>query len=185
MVRAARARNMRFEWVGVDAGYGKEPAFLRKLDDANEIFVADVHGDQHVWTERPELVVPPPPSGRGRPATKRVAQSESIPVEKFVASFSTHDWTRHVLRDGTRGEIRVDIAHRRIWLWDGEEPEPRQWHLIVRREVGSTKKIKYTLSNAPADTPVLRLAQMQGQRYWVERLLKMQRASAALPIIKR
>jgi hypothetical protein len=35
--------------------------------------------------------------------------------------------------------------------------------------VGSPKTIKYTLSNAPADTPLLRLAQMQGQRYWVER----------------
>ena len=28
---------------------------------------------------------------------------------------------------------------------------------------------QYTLSNAAVDTPVLRLAQMQGQRYWVER----------------
>ena len=53
--------------------------------------------------------------------------------------------------------------------WDGEEAAPRCWHLIVRREVGSPKTIKYTLSNAPADTPLLRLAQMQGQRYWVER----------------
>jgi hypothetical protein len=36
IVRRARARGMRFEWVGVDAGYGKEPAFLRALDDSNE-----------------------------------------------------------------------------------------------------------------------------------------------------
>jgi SRSO17 transposase len=172
MVGAARARNMRFEWVGVDAGYGKEPAFLRKLDEANEIFVADVHRDQHVWTERPELAVPPPPSGRGRPATKPVAQSASIRVDKLVEGFSAHDWIRHVLRDSTRGEIQVDIAHRRVWLWDGEEPEPRCWHLVVRREIGSTKKLKYTLSNAAADTPVLRLAQMQGQRYWVERVFE-------------
>ena len=35
--------------------------------------------------------------------------------------------------------------------------------------MGSVKTIKYSLSNAPADTPVLRLAQMQGQRFWVER----------------
>jgi SRSO17 transposase len=142
------------------------------LANANEIFVADVHRNQHVWTERPELAVPPPPSGRGRPATKPVAQSASIPVEKFVAGFCVQDWTRHLLRDGTRGEIRVDIAHRRVWLWDGEEPEPRCWHLVMRREIGSTKKIKYTLSNAPADTSVLRLAQMRGQRYWVERVFE-------------
>ncbi len=38
-----RARGIRFAWVGVDGGYGKEPDFLRRLDDENETFVADVH----------------------------------------------------------------------------------------------------------------------------------------------
>ena len=54
-------------------------------------------------------------------------------------------------------------------MWDGEEAAARCWHLIVRREVGAPKTIKYSLSNAPAETPLERLAQMQGQRYWVER----------------
>jgi SRSO17 transposase len=44
-VRQARTRGMRFEWVSVDAGYGKEPAFVRALEDMGEIFVADVHRD--------------------------------------------------------------------------------------------------------------------------------------------
>jgi hypothetical protein len=90
-------------------------------------------------------------------------------VEDLASGFRRRDWTRHVLRDSTRGELRVDIAHRRVWVWDGEEQHARCWHLVVRREIGSPKTIKYSLSNAPADTPRLRLAQMQGQRYWVER----------------
>jgi hypothetical protein len=65
--------------------------------------------------------------------------------------------------------LQVDIAHRRVWLWDGAEAQARCWHLIVRREVGSPKTVKYSLSNAPADTTPLQLARMQGQRYWVER----------------
>ena len=73
------------------------------------------------------------------------------------------------LRDSTRGALRVELAHRRVWVWDGEEDAPRRWQLSVRREVKSEKTIKYTLSNAPADTPILRLGQMQGHRYWVER----------------
>ncbi len=169
IVRQARARGMRFEWTGVDAGYGKEPAFLRALDDMNEVFVADVHRVQRIWTERPGLAVPPSQPGRGRPAKKLHASGEPITVESLVKGFGSGDWTRCVLRDSTRGELRVDLAHRRVWVWDGEEATPRCWHLIVRREVKSEKTIKYTLSNAPADTPVLRLGQMQGQRYWVER----------------
>ena len=108
IVRQARARGMRFEWVGVDAGYGKEPAFLRALDDMNEVFVADVHRTQRIWTERPELAVPPSQPGRGRPAQKRQASVEPVTVESLVKRFGVSDWTRCVLRDSTRGELRVE-----------------------------------------------------------------------------
>jgi SRSO17 transposase len=172
LARTARARGVRFQWVGVDAGYGKEPAFLRALDDEQLVFVADVPRTQAVWTQRPEIAVPPRRRGQGRPATKPQAAPSAVMVEHLARSFRAEDWARLMLRDSTRGPLRVDIACRRIWVWDGEEAEPRCWHLIVRREVGSPKTIKYTLSNAPADTPVLRLAQMQGQRYWVERVFE-------------
>ena len=131
--------------------------------------MADVHRTQRVWTDLPGLHVPEPRPGRGRPANKRQASAEPVTVEALAKGFNPPDWTRCVLRDSTRGQLRVDIAHQRIWVWDGEEAAARCWHLIVRREVGSPNTIKYTLSNAPADTPLLRLAQMQGQRYWVER----------------
>jgi SRSO17 transposase len=169
MVRAARVRGMRFGWVGVDGGYGKEPAFLRALDDMGETFVADVHGPQRVWTEPPGLYVPPPQSTRGRPPNKQQAAVDGITVEKLVAGFGPHDWKRCVLRESTRGPLRVDVAHRRVWVWDGAETAARCWHLIVRREVGAPQRIKYSLSNAPADTALERLAEMQGGRYWVER----------------
>jgi SRSO17 transposase len=169
IVRRARERGMRFEWVGVDAGYGKEPAFLRALDDAGEVFVADVHRDQRVWTEDPGPHVPAPTSGRGRPSKKLLAAATPVAVEELVKGFDPKAWTRQILREGTRGMLQVEIATRRVWVWDGKEPQARCWHLVVRREVASPETIKYSLSNAPENTPLLRLAQMQGHRYWVER----------------
>jgi SRSO17 transposase len=169
IVRRARERGMRFEWVGVDAGYGKEPAFLRALDDAGEVFVADVHRDQRVWTEDSGLHVPAPTSGRGRPSKKLQAAATPVAAEELVKGFDPKAWTRQILREGTRGMLQVEIATRRVWVWDGEEGRARCWRLVVRREVGSPETIKYSLSNAPENTPRLRLAQMQGQRYWVER----------------
>ena len=50
----------------------------------------------------------------------------------------------------------------------GEESKALCWHLIAIREVGS-KKVKYSLCNAPASASVKRLAFMQAQRYWIER----------------
>jgi SRSO17 transposase len=155
IVRAARARGMRFAWVGVDGGYGKEPAFLRALDDAGEVFVADVHSSQMIWTEPPGLHVPARKSARGRHPTRQRATAEPLSVEKLVSRFRAEDWTRCLLRDSTRGPLQVDIAHRRVWLWDGAEAKARCWHLIVRREVGSPKTVKYSLSNAAADTTPL------------------------------
>jgi len=172
IVRQARARGVRFAWVSVDAGYGKEPAFLRALEDANEVFVADVHRTQRVWTKPPELAVPDRKADRGRVTTKLQASTQPVTVESLVKKVRPQDWTRCVLRDCTRGQLRVDIAHQRVWVWDGEEGAPRCWHLIVRREAGSPTTIKYTLSNAPADTPLQFLAEMQGQRYWVERVFE-------------
>ena len=170
MVRAARARGMRFGWVGVDGGDGKDPAFLRALDEMGETFIADVHATQRVWTEPPGLHIPAAKAkGKGRPPSKQHAAVDGITVEKLVAGFGANDWTRCALRESTRGPLRVDIAHRRVWVWDGEEATARCWHLLARREIGAPKKIKYSLSNAPADTPLERLAQMQGERYWVER----------------
>ena len=54
IVRSARAKGLRFNWSGYDGGYGKEPWFLRALEDDGEIFMADVHKDQMIWLEDPQ-----------------------------------------------------------------------------------------------------------------------------------
>ena len=185
IVRQARVRGMRFEWVGVDGGYGKEPAFLRALDDANETFVADVHRTQRVWTDLPGLHVPEPRPGRGRPANKRQASAEPVTVEALAKGFNPPDWTRCVLRDSTRGQLRVDIAHQRIWVWDGEEAAPRCWHLIVRREVGSPGTIKYTLSNARLTPRSCGWPKCRGSATGLSEHLKMPRVSAVSQTIRR
>jgi hypothetical protein len=59
--------------------------------------------------------------GQLRPAQKRQASVEPVTVESLVKAFGAADWTRCVLRDSARGELRVAIAHRRVWVWDGEE----------------------------------------------------------------
>ena len=115
IVRQARARGMRFAWVSVDAGYGKEPAFLRALEDANEVFVADVHRTQRVWTKPPELAVPDRKADRGRVTTKLQASTQPVTVESLVKKVRLQDWTRCVLRDCTRGQLRVDVTHQRVW----------------------------------------------------------------------
>ena len=68
-----------------------------------------------------------------------------------------------------RTKLTVEVLHRRVWLWDKHGSRSHCWHLIVRREIGSPGTVKYTLSNAPAQTSVIKLARMQAQRFWIER----------------
>jgi hypothetical protein len=73
------------------------------------------------------------------------------------------------LRDTTRGELVVEIMHRRVWLWDKHSASARCWHLLVRREINSPGTLKYSLSNAAPQISATKLARMQAQRFWIER----------------
>jgi SRSO17 transposase len=168
----ARQQGIGFGWVGFDGFYGGDPAFLRALDDLGYIFVGDVHKDQRLYLDDPHPQVPPARTPRGRPPTVPQAQTPALRVDHWARQQPATAWQPVTLRDGTKGPLRVEILHRRVWLWEGEEAQARPWRLIVRREIDDPAEIKYSLSNAPADTPIPRLAFMPGQRYWIERALQ-------------
>jgi SRSO17 transposase len=169
MVVQARHNGVRFSWVGVDGGYGKEPGFLRRLEDHGEVFVADVHKDQQIYLENPDPRVPEKKTPRGQKPTRLQAQSASQRVDAWAAAQPPELWQKVAVRPGTKGEVRVEALHGRVWLWDGREETARFWHVVVIREVSSPETIKYVLSNAPAETSRERLVQMQRQRFWIER----------------
>ena len=180
MVRYNRCLGVRFSWVGMDGLYGKDPALLRSLESDGETFMADVHKDQYMYLEDPRPVVPADSPGRGRKRTKPIAQSEKLRVDEWTKAQPPSAWRQLTLRDSTKGKLRVEVLHRRVWLWNGREAQARHWHLIVRREIKARDEIKYSLSNAPADVSLQRLAQMQGQRYWVERSFQDGKSQAGL-----
>jgi SRSO17 transposase len=85
--------------------------------------------------------------------------AEAAGVGKAPANVARHD----------AGDLRVEVIHRHVWFWDKHGPSAHRWHLIVRREAHSPATIKYSLSNADEQTSVNKLAQMQAQRFWIER----------------
>jgi SRSO17 transposase len=180
MITQARQQGIGFAWVGFDGFYGSDPAFLRALDAQGEIFVGDVHKDQRIYLDDPQPIVPPAQTAHGRPPTRLQAQTPALRVDHWARQQPATAWQPVTLREGTKGPLRVEILHQRVWLWDGEESQARLWHLIVRREVDTPTEIKYSLSNAPVDTPVPRLAFLQGQRYWVERALQQGKQDVGL-----
>lgn len=179
MIRSARAKRIRFAWVGVDGGYGKEPDFLSALDNSNEIFMADVHKDQTIYFEDPAPYLPEKKS-KGRPPKLIVASSVSMRVDKWAASRPEESWQRIAFRESTKGRLQADFLTLRVWTWNESEATGRLRHLIVRREIGAKEEIKYSLSNAPESTSIERLAFMQGQRFFVERAFQDAKSNVGL-----
>lgn len=167
MVREARHNGLRYAWVGADAFYGKNPAFLRTLEGDGETFVADVNKNQLVYLDDPK----PTATGRAKAdgTVSYKSTTKATRVDLWAKRQHRKAWQRIDIRNGTKGPVVVDVLHRMVWVWDRQESRAHLWRLIVRREVDTPDKVKYSLSNAGPDVSIKELAYRQGQRYWVER----------------
>jgi SRSO17 transposase len=163
----ARRSGVRFDWVGMDGGYGQSLEFLQSLQELGETFMADIHSDRHIYISDPAPYLPP--QDGGRPRVRHMSDAQPVEVRKWIKKQPASRWRRKTLRNTTKGKLVVEVLHARVWLWDKFSPTTHCWHLIVRRELDSPGTIKYCLSNAPEKTTLIRLLQMQGQRFWIER----------------
>lgn len=179
MVETAMGRGVRFGYVGVDGGYGKEPAFLRGLDRLGCRFVADVHCDQTIYLENPNPQVPLW-SGRGKRPVYLKAQSVPVRVDRWAAEQPPEAWQRLSLRGGEKGRLVAEYLHARVWVWDGTEAKAQCWHLLVRREVGAREISHYCLSNAPVHVSWPELARVQAQRYFIEHSFREAKSECGL-----
>jgi SRSO17 transposase len=167
IIRHARQTGVRFEWIGMDGLYGNSLQLLESLQAQGETFLAEIHSDQHIYLTDPAPYLPP--QGKGRPRVRYHSDARPIEVRKWIKKQPASQWHRKTLRNTTKGDLVVEVLHQRVWLWDKYSSTAHCWHLIVRRELNSPGTLKYSLSNAPAQTSIKKLTQMQAQRFWIER----------------
>jgi len=172
IVRHGRENNLRFGWVGADAGYGKGPGFCNALDEMGEAFVVDVHADFHVYLQDPKPYVPKKPHNRGRPFTKYRTDQESIEVRDVLTSIPAQRWKTVTLRKTTRGVLKVRICRMTVYVWDGKSEKAKCWMLIVSKTLGANPDTKISVTNVSKHTTLRRLGWMQRQRYWIERVFE-------------
>jgi SRSO17 transposase len=182
LITHLRSIGAKFAATVLDAGYGKEPGLLRALDAAGEVFVVDVHSSQRIWRDDPWPAAHLP--GTPRRATSALhAVGSALSVRDWAEAPPPEAWRTAALRDGTKGEIRVEFIHQRVYLWDGEEGCAKLWHLVARRALdaqGRAEKTSWTLSNAPADTQAAQIVAMACARYFIERGFQDAKSSLGL-----
>ena len=160
---------VRHGWVTFDEGYGKDPDFLRDLEERGENYIGEIPKSVRGWLERP-AVEEPSVGGRGRPRHKaRVRPGEPAPqtAEQILAGLPAAAWQRYTFREGSQGPQQAEFARVRFVVERDQLPGPELWLVFERRCVQQTP-VKYYLSNAGRRCPLLTLVQVGHTRWTVE-----------------
>jgi SRSO17 transposase len=154
MLKADLQAGVRFGGVGGDGLYGHGYEVRSAVEDLGLTVLFDVHHDQPIYLEKPEIAVPEKTPGRGRPPTLPHTDARSTTVKAYQEGLREADWQEVEVRDTDKGSLTLACHIQEVWGWDRKEHQARRWTLVLSRNEAE-KKIKYRLSNADvATTPV-------------------------------
>jgi hypothetical protein len=86
------AHGIDFDWIGGDGLYGHTYEFARGLDERNLSFVLDVHKNQQIYLQAPNIYVPEQKSSKGRKPTRLKADCPGKRVDKYVEGLPDEAW---------------------------------------------------------------------------------------------
>jgi SRSO17 transposase len=156
LIDQALEQGLQFKLVAIDSFYGRDQGLLQSIHDKGLIVLADIPVDTLVWTSKPAGDKRPKSIGQsGAQRADAVKLDEPKPVR---------------LRTGENGDVIVQAAAKRVWIWPGKAEAPLACWLLVTEQTDGTRK--YTLSNAPEDTSLDTLVRWQGQRFFIEQTFK-------------
>jgi SRSO17 transposase len=155
-------------WLACDEAFGCDTRLLDRVAATGLWYFAEVPENTRVWTQRP-LTEVAPWGGRGRKPKRRVVceeQPSPRPASEIARSLPPASWSRHSIKEGSKGPIFADFAALRVVAVRDGLPGPEVW-LVLRRNL-ETAEVKYYLSHAPAETPLSELVRISGLRWPIE-----------------
>jgi SRSO17 transposase len=173
----------RFHWAVADGLYGHDSDFRKNTDALGILYMYDVHNDDGVYLERPDIFVPERTSIKGRTPVRRKASTQSYKVLNLAKSLEESSWKEYHIRNTTKGVLKANIWVQKVYTWDGKSSSPRQELLVVQRITNEkgVHEYKCSLSNASENQySWLELAQVQAQRYFVERSFQETKQQAGI-----
>jgi len=172
ILRHQKILGTRFHWAVADGLYGHDSDFRKNTDALGILYMYDVHSDDGVYLERPDIFVPERTSNKGRNPVRLKASTQLHKVINLDKGLDESSWKEYSIRNTTKGVLKAKIWVKKVYTWDGKNSTPRQELLVVQRITNEkgVHEYKCSLSNAPEEKySWLELAQVQAQRYFVER----------------
>ena len=156
-------------WIGCDAAYGNDHAFLDGLKLPEGVwYFAATNAKEQVFPEYPQMCYPE--TKRGRPRKHPVLSTKPVSVRE-IAEDSSVPWESVVLAEGAKGPILAERKYMRCYSCrkDGNrsyvKPGPEIW-LYLRKYADG--EVKYFVSNAPGGLAVQELDRAATLRWPIE-----------------
>ena len=164
-----------FDYIGGDGYYGNDANLARAIDQMGYLYMLDIHSDQRIHLNRPELFLPQRKSTKG-PAPKRLkATTPDMTVSEYMESLEPGDWEKIEVRNTAKGKLTGDYHFVRVFIWNKGINQIESRMLVIRKTMSAknTVEIKYSFTNANLEQYTHQaLAYMQAQRYFVEHCIK-------------
>jgi SRSO17 transposase len=179
MVEQALQRGLPFRWVTADSIYGDSPTFVQGVRGLGKWYVVDTSADARVWLTEPAVIPAGTKGPRGRATTQPHVATKPERVDEVAARLPTKAWRRLVVAEGSQGPRIYEYAC--LWVWFSEEGLPSgPERLLVRRSLSQQAEVKYHRSNAPAEIPLEKLAQVRGGHWSVEQSFEAAKGECGL-----
>ena len=154
--------NFPAKWLGCDSFFGRNADFIDAVAD-DFYYFADLPANMRVFTNDVEVVAKKY-KGKGAHPHKMKASADPIHISD-IAMDDNIQWETAVLGEGAKGPIIAQIKCTRVYEYRDGLPGRECW-LYIRKFADG--KVKYSLSNAPADTSLETLNRVALMRWPIE-----------------
>lgn len=163
-----------FDFVGADGYYGNDINFGTFINDLGLIYMLDIHSDQPIYLEKPELILPERKSKRGREPKRLQATTPSIKVSEYCKALKSDHWIKINVRNTAKGTLTGLYHFAKTFVWNKESNQIEHRLLVIRKtRTNKGLEIKYSFTNAEmAQYTMKAIAYMQAQRFFIEHCIK-------------
>jgi SRSO17 transposase len=163
-----------FEFVSADGYYGNDLNFGSKINDLGLVYMLDIHRDQPIYLEKPELFLPQRKSPRGREPKRLKTSVQSLKVSEYCKSLQANEWQKIKVRNTAKGTLTSLYHFVKVFVWNKETDDIENRLLVIRKtKTKSGEEIKYSFTNAEmAQYTEKAIAYMQAQRYFIEHCIR-------------
>lgn len=133
-------RGVEFDWIGGDGLYGHNYQLTKGLDERGKLYVLDVHKDELLFLEEPNIFMPEKKEGRGRKPKNLKAREKQCRLDQYLISLQETDWVKVKVRKTAKGWLKLKVHVVDVWVWDGQEEQARRRILVIFEMFGTKEQ---------------------------------------------